>query len=99
LAFWAQRYRRDGGEAARRAATTVPTTFSCATAWIAPPLRSAVADLLADLSRGLAASLLAIHRDDIDEPRIRRVPAMLEAAPGQSDLLPAFDAALLASGR
>jgi hypothetical protein len=39
-------------------------------------------------------ALLANQRLDIDEPRIRRILAMLEDALGQSDLLPAFDAAL-----
>jgi hypothetical protein len=39
------------------------------------------------------AALLAIHRDAVDEPRVRNVLALLESALGQSDLLPAFDAA------
>jgi DNA-directed RNA polymerase subunit F len=44
-------------------------------------------------------ALLAIHRGSIDEPRVRRVLAMLESALGQSDLLPAFEAALEESER
>ena len=39
-------------------------------------------------------ALLAIHRGEIDEPRVRRVLAMLESALGQSDLLPGFEVAL-----
>jgi hypothetical protein len=39
-------------------------------------------------------SLLASQRHAIDETRVRRVLAMLESALGQSDLLPAFDAAI-----
>jgi hypothetical protein len=44
-------------------------------------------------------ALLAIHRGSIDEPRVRRVLALLESALGQSDLLPAFEAALEESER
>jgi hypothetical protein len=39
-------------------------------------------------------SLLAIQRQQIDERRVRKVLTMLESALGQSDLLPAFDAAM-----
>lgn len=39
-------------------------------------------------------ALLAIQRDRVDEPRVRRVLAMLESALGQSDLVPAFESAL-----
>lgn len=35
---------------------TSPTTFACATDWIAPLVRSPVAELLGDLSRGFAAA-------------------------------------------
>lgn len=36
--------------------TTSPAIFACATDWIAPLVRSPVAELLADLSRGFAAA-------------------------------------------
>jgi hypothetical protein len=45
------------------------------------------------------AALLAIQGERIDNSRVRHVLAMLEAALGQSDLLPAFETAVRRSGR
>jgi hypothetical protein len=45
-----------------------------------------------------AQSLWRLHRDRLDEPRVRRTLRLLQEALSQSDLEPAFDAILRRSG-